>query len=247
MNFRQALRRALRCALGPWALILCCGVGAADEAGRPNKSNEKSETIRVRETGVDFYLPSKLWDLLLPADVTETAKKAVEADDEELIGSSLQFAPLTVILEEKSKGVLTSPRLSFVFKEGGGLIDLAKWTTGKSGTFSVSFSFDGALTALQFHAFFLSEARKRKIEEIDGNIVGSGCRSYFDITSAILGAGKNIELKVNTTGQMASTTLGGHFIFSWQREADWYVTQVQFTDSLHPSLYCSAAEAARGI
>lgn len=193
--------------------------------------------IRVRDQAGDFMLPAKLWDLLLPSD--KVASKYKSENDEETMGASVVFANLTVILEEKTPGVLVMPKVKIEFPKGGGQIDLAKWVSGKTGSYYVNFDVEGFGDKDVPHIFFLSKAKKRKV---DNRIIGSGCRSYFNVTKHILARRHDKGVVVNTTRNFDSTTLGGHFLISWQREGVYYVTQAKFTDSAHPQLYCNSQE-----
>lgn len=194
----------------------------------------------VRENPSDFRIPAKLWDLLLEgSQVPGTARN--NENDEEMMRSSVIFASLTVVLEERTPGTLMEPMIRIEFPKGGGQIDLARWLTRKPGSFFVRFESDGQNDPASFRAFFLSKAKKRKIEE---GLVGSGCRSYLDIRSYMLSSGRDPGIVVNTTRNFASSTLGGHFIFSWQREGVYFVTQAGFVDSDYPQLSCSSMETA---
>lgn len=194
--------------------------------------------IRVRDQAGDFRVPAKLWDLMLPSD--KVASQYKSENDEEMMGSSVLFANLTVVLEEKTPGVLVMPKIRIEFPKGGGHIDLARWVSGKAGSYFVRFETEGLSDPLNVpHIFFLSKAKKRRV---DDRIVGSGCKSYYDITHFIVGKKASKGVIVNTTRNFDSSTLGGHFLFSWQRDGVYYVTQAKFSDSAHPQLYCNSQD-----
>lgn len=197
--------------------------------------------IKVRDAASDFLLPAKLWDMLLSDQAAKTVAPgaAGAADHDDMMVTSVLFAPITVVLEEKSHGVLTYPKLRLEFPKGGGVVDLARYVTGKPGSYYVKFETDGFVSAAGMRVFFLSKARKRKVEHM---IVGSGCRSYHDVTTFVMGQQFGKGFLVNTTRRMDASTLGGHFIFSWQQESDQLVNQIMFTDSESPQLFCSSQE-----
>lgn len=220
-----------------FALALC----SCHKEETKHEEISSDNVVRFADQPADFMIPSKLWDLLLPRDKGGGQKYKSE-NDEETMGASVLFAPFTVILEEKNSGILERPQIRFEFTKGGGVIDLARYLTGKAGTFFVRFEAEGLSDPNTLRAFFLSKAKKRKVAE---RFVGSGCHRFFDVTKAILAnvAGKGFA--VNTTRNFASSTLGGHFLLSWQREGLYYVAQAHFTDSSHPQLFCNSTEAAQ--
>lgn len=193
-----------------------------------------SKVVRVRQTGNDFKLPSGLWDKLLPSDATGITDLKAEAEDGNTV-AGVNFAPIIVTLTEKNSGVLTHSPVQFEFPQGGGIVDLAEWVTGKPGTFYVNFDVAGIKTPEHLTVYYLSKARKRRF---DNQVFGAGCRSYFNIKKHFLSEHVKNGIAVNTTRDLQTTILGGHFLFSWQREDSFLVTQVQFIDSKNPQLFC---------
>lgn len=192
------------------------------------------KVVRVRQTGNDFRLPSGLWDKLLPSDAAGITDLKAEVEDGNTV-AGVNFAPIIVTLTEKNPGILTSSPIQFEFPQGGGMIDLAEWVTGKPGTFYVNFDVAGIKTPEHLTVYYLSKARKRRF---DNQVFGAGCRSYFNIKKHFLAEHGKYGIAVNTTRDLQTTILGGHFLFSWQREDSFLVTQVQFLDSKNPQLFC---------
>lgn len=193
-----------------------------------------AKVVRIRQTGNDFQIPSGLWDKLLPSDATGITDLKAEAEDGNTV-AGVNFAPIIVTLTEKNSGVLTDSPIQFEFPQGGGMIDLAEFVTGKPGTFFVNFDVAGIKTPEHLTVYYLSKARKRRF---DNQVFGAGCRSYFNIKKHFLAEHGKRGIAVNTTRDLHSTILGGHFLFSWQREDSFLVTQVQFLDSKNPQLFC---------
>ena len=198
-------------------------------------------TISVREQGTEFQIPAQIWDLLLRVDEgdkivlepKEGQKK--EEVEPELATASFLYAPVAIVLREKNLGVLKEPAIKIEFSEGGGEVDLARWTTGKNGTFYVQFVWEGAdPEATEKHVFFYSRSRKRKVGD---QTIGTGCHQFMDLTNYIVGLGDK-GLTVNTTRNFHSSVLGGHFIFSWVKDTVKKVTRITFKDSQNPSYSC---------
>ncbi len=192
------------------------------------------KVVRVRQTGVDFKMPSTLWDKLLPADRSGMPDLKTEAEDGNT-EAGINFAPILVTLTQKNSGVLTHSPVQFEFPQGGGMIDLAEWVTGKPGTFYVNFDVAGIKNPEYLTIYFLSKSKKRRF---DNQIFGAGCRSFFNIKKHVLTEHVKQGIAVNTTRDLHTTILGGHFLFSWQRDDSFLVTQVQFLDSRNPQLFC---------
>ena len=197
--------------------------------------------VSVREQGAEFQIPAQVWDLILRDEENDKVvlepkegEKKEEVEPELATGTFL-YSPIAVILKEKNQGVLKEPTIKIEFSEGGGEVDLAQWTTGKTGTFFVQFLWEGAESeATQRHVFFYSRSRKRKVGD---QIIGSGCHAFMDLTSYVVGLGDK-GLTVNTTRNFHSSVLGGHFIFSWIKDTTKKVTRITFKDSQNPSYSC---------
>jgi hypothetical protein len=174
------------------------------------------KTFHIEDTGGDVQIPTRLWELI----------QGNKPDQ------NLTFGNLKVRLEEKTEGTLVAPHLTIELPRGGGEIDLSKFVRDQKGTFRVFFSYDDFIGPKELNIYYISRARKRKI---DGEVWGAGCKKFMDVKSYIE-SGKGIE--VNTTRNRHLSVLGGIFIFSSGQQ----VSQVHFTDSTQTELFCGAGE-----
>lgn len=168
--------------------------------------------FEIGETGGDVKVPTKIWEM------TQGTK----------VDQNFTFAPMKVRFQEKTKGVLIEPEFVVILPRGGGEIDLSKFVKDQQGTFRIFFDTDEFKDAKEFHIFYVSKARKRRI---DGETWGAGCRKFMDIKSFVMSE-KGIE--VNTTRNRHLSVLGGVFFFSAGKQ----VTQVNLTDSTQAQLFC---------
>jgi hypothetical protein len=176
-----------------------------------------AKEINIIDPPKDIKIPVTIWDHL-------TLDKK----------PNLIYNPVTVVLNEKNKGVLSDEEIKILLPSGGGEIDLSSYLTGKNGTFFVRFEFPYDINPDFFHVFFVSQNRKRKL---DGELIGSGCKEYFDIKKYFLKTNsKGIE--VNTTRSRHLSVLGGHVVFFQQDAKNINLTQVTFTDSTKPEFFC---------
>lgn len=178
-----------------------------------------ARTYELTESGADIKVPAEIWKKI----------NIIEGRD------TMTYASVQVRLIEKTPGVLVDPEVIIKFPRGGGRIDLSKFVRDVQGTFKVFFDLEGLEDEDKVNVFFISGARKRKI---DGSIWGAGCNKYMDIKSFILGDGKAKGIEVNTTRSRHLSVLGGSFFFSVRNQ----VTQVTFTDSEQPHLFCEIAQ-----
>lgn len=167
------------------------------------------------ETPNDFKIPAVLWK-----KIDETAGK-----------DTLTYVPIKVQLVEKNPGVLVDSEINYQFPKGGGEIDLSQVTKDQQGTFRVSFDLSGFEAPENVQVFFVSKARKRRLQD---ELWGAGCNKYMDVTSFVKKKMTKDGLEVNTTKFRHLTVLGGHFIFVLKNQ----ITQVTFTDSAHPDYFC---------
>lgn len=216
-------------------LLGALGLGAL-ACGHPAEE-EKFEVVKVPQETKDFNLPSLLWDKLLIEDPEQAELNKIKKvnEDETLQSRTVTLSPLAVELIEKNQGVLTSPRIRIEFAKGGGTVDLAKFKGTRAGTFYVKFDFEG-LNAPYFNIFFLSQGRARKV---DGMVAGGGCRTFYNVTNAVVKDMKADGIPVNTTRDLHVSALAGHFFMSWLMGGTLSVTQVRFIDSSREDLLCS--------
>jgi hypothetical protein len=163
----------------------------------------------------EIRIPSKIWDL-------------VQAQTKE---ESFSFASIKVVLKEKNDGVLLAPEISIELPRGGGQIDLSKYVRDTKGTFRVFFEIPELKALPSFQAFYVSNARKRRL---DGELWGVGCQKFLTMTDYFISHLSDEGIEVNVTRGRHLTVLGGHFIFS----AGQQITQVTFTDTTQLQMFC---------
>jgi hypothetical protein len=181
------------------------------------------KVFEMTETGADIRVPNGVWKQI---DTLSAGKE------------SITFAPVRVRLVEKTPQVLIEPEILIHLSRGGGEIDLSRFVNDKQGTFSVFFEFEEIKDEFQMKAFFVSQAKKRKI---DDEVWGAGCHKFMDVKNFLLKGGKTKGIEVNTTRNRHVSVLGGHFVFAMNHE----VTQVTFTDSKQPQLFCGVPDKAK--
>ena len=195
------------------SLLLFIILGAAQLAAH-------AKVYEISEMGTDVRIPSEIWKKIGGEEGKDT----------------VTFSPLKVRLVEKTAGTLIEPEIEIHMPRGGGEIDLSQFVKNQTGTFQVYFVFEDEPDAEKFQAYFVSRARKRKI---DGEVWGAGCNKYMDLKNFILKDAKKKGIEVNVTRNRHDTVLGGSFVFAL---ASRQVTQVTFTDSSQPHLFCGTSE-----
>ncbi len=253
MHFKQVTLKILSVGCA-FTLLLSC-----HKKENENTVEAKAFDVNVTQQGAEFSLPPDLWEHMLhdetavkpegggghaaPAGHGAPAAGHAAAGAQAESGMTVThfiYAPIEVILKEKTPGVLREPLIRFKLPGGGSEIDLSRWTTGAVGSFYVQFEWLGTSSEVtQPKAYFYSRTRKRKVGD---HVIGSGCKSYMDLTKTILAQTKESGLLVNTTRNFHSTVLGGHFLFSWMDGKTKKITRVSFTDSQNPSFFCENAQ-----
>ncbi|MNJ99714.1 hypothetical protein D3C87_174950 [compost metagenome] len=193
---------------------------------------------KIEDLAEEVKIPSKAWDIL------EGKSTAAHGSSEEqspeassVLAKEFVFSEVTVFLVEKNPGVLKRPAYKISLPRGGGEIDLDHYMGISPGSFFVGFEYPEFVDAQDKKVLFVSQAKKRKIDDI---VYGLGCNQFVDITSKFFEAMKREGLKVNTTRDRHLSVLGGHFLFSAQKNNTVYVSQVSFTDSNKTNLFCEA-------
>lgn len=182
-------------------------------------------------------MPSKLWDVLLIEDAEKAElRKLKKANSEETTEhNTMIFAPIAVELVEKNQDTLAHPRIKIEFSNGGGVVDFAKYRGGRAGTFYLKLDFEALREGIPFKIFYLSGGRIRKVDDM---IVGTGCKSYFNITRSFIKDMSGLGIPLNSTRFLHSSAIGGHLLVSWLSDGQLNVTQVHFVDSEREDLLC---------
>ena len=135
---------------------------------------------------------------------------------------TVQFAPITVYLEEKNPGVLREPRLKIDFPQGGGRLNLSDYTLDQRGSFY--FRIDAQEDKDEsLHVYYVSGGRKRRLDDDE---VGTGCGKILNLKSFYLSQMKSKGVLVNTTRDRHLTLLAGTYIFAYKKEASLFLSQV---------------------
>ncbi|MFN8847468.1 MAG: hypothetical protein ACK5W9_11520 [Bdellovibrionales bacterium] len=177
---------------------------------------------RVDDLPQDFRMTSKVWDVTKSIDPTIKDKP-------------IFYGPVQVKFSQKSPGLLNEGNVIYEFASGGGNIDLSQVVSGQKGTFFISFHMPGTDNFTNGRVFFISRSRQRKIE---GEVVGSGCKTLLDLSSSLGQLNFKGELKLNTTRDRHISILAGHFVFLTETDKSWIVSQISFNDSKRQDLIC---------
>lgn len=213
-----------------WALILAAVLvlGACTKAA--NFRTEHATMVKVDDLPADFKMPAAIWELV--------EKQPDEKTKAETESAGVSYSAVKVFFTEKNQDILKSPAYEIELPRGGGAIDMAKLLTGNQGSFYVGFELPEEITTgTNFKAIYISDARKRKLDE---RVFGGGCSQYYDITPKFLLMMKTEGIKANTTRQRHVTVLAGHYIFSAIKDNRIFITQVHLTDSRYKNLLCEA-------
>jgi hypothetical protein len=146
------------------------------------------------------------------------------------------FAPLKIFLVEKNKGILTRGNTQITFGPGGGEMDLQDFVQERNGSFSMVAEFVPELEGAQTHVYFLSNS---VIRHHDKEILGSGCDTYFDVTSAFAKAAKLDGFLINTTDNRHISALAGTYFFASVHEHSLYLASLVIRDSIQHKLQCN--------
>lgn len=193
------------------------------EEAPEKKSEEKSE-----EKSED---PSK-------AEHSEKKEKEEVAPEDAKLLPSIEFdrIPLKVYLYEKTDGVLQSRNYTLDYNAGGGDLDLSEFvSTNKRGTFYLAIRADYEGDA-EFEVYYLSNAKTRKVGD---DVVGSGCGTYYKITSSYEDAMNSKGYAVNTTDRRHVSALAGTYFLVYKRPSGRVaLSYLEITDSKHKDLLC---------
>ena len=201
-------------------LVSCHRSETSEVAG-----TSEQRVIQMPEMTKEIKLPTKVWDLAIGASFEKSIQQS----------NNFIFAPIVVKLEDKTPGVLTEPMVRLQFPKAGGEVDFAKYVKNDKGSFKISFEFEGFSDANSLKVYYVSKARKRKI---DDDIYGSGCKEFFDVKDYLVKVNDKGGLVVNVTRNRHDSAVGGHFLFSFKKEKQTYISQVTFTDSKRSDLFC---------
>lgn len=165
----------------------------------------------------------------------ESHKNTQKTDVEILNEIGVEFLNFHVVLEQ-DKHLALDREVRFELPRGGGVVDLATYVRGKVGNFWIKFlsKEDDLNINKNFSAYFVSQSIKR---DLDGKVFGSGCDSYFDVTSFFKKTLKK-GIKLNATDQRYLSVAAGSFHFIYNDGKKLKLSTISFTDSRYPYLLC---------
>lgn len=222
-----------------WLTLFIAAITLLSCTKPANFRTEDAQMLKIEDLPTDFKMPAKIWDLVEKTG-DEKAEKSEKGEKgtPEAGSAGIFYSTAKVFLTEKNEKILQTPAYEIELPRGGGGIDLATYLTSNQGTFYVGFELPEEFqTGKNFKAFYISQARKRKLED---RVFGAGCNQYFEITPKFLEMMKTEGIKANTTRQRHVTVLAGHYIFSVMKDNRIYITQVTITDSRYKNLLCEA-------
>lgn len=212
--------------------------------------SSEANDVNIDELQKDFKIPVELWSQMVddaqaahkpspaPAEKSKDGhgKEAENshASDNSKNGQVI-FVPAKLTLTAKNEGVLKNAKTVIRFPRGGGTVDLSDWTTGENGTYYMKFEMEEVEQPEEVKTFFLSQTRKRKIEN---EIIGMGCNRYVEFGEKYFNAMGGKGLAVNTTRNRHVSVTGGRWFFVAKQTGKVYVSQVTVADATKKDLFC---------
>ncbi len=175
----------------------------------------------------DVRLPTKLWNLF--------ENSTAGAYEESATQKPTEFVGLKVFLYERNKGILGGENHLLVFPPGGGEIDFRDFVAEKSGSFYFTAEPSTKVEKPVIKVYFLSQSDSR---ELSGATVGSGCDTYFDISTAFNKAAAGEGFLLNTTDQRHISATAGTFFFVIDDGQKLQLARLTVKDSRYPAVQC---------
>lgn len=150
-------------------------------------------------------------------------------------GVETEFFPLKAYLYEKNSGIMEGQNYHLEFGKGGGELDLQKILSDKRGSFYFVLSLPAEFAEATYKVFFLGNNKKRLV---DGEKIGNGCQSFFDITSYFKKTLSTEGVLLNTTDGRHISTLGGTFFVAVAYGKKLHLSQLTVTDGRYSRLAC---------
>lgn len=142
---------------------------------------------------------------------------------------------LKVYLYERNKGILGGENHLLIYPAGGGELDLKDFVTDKSGSFYFSAEPKTKNEKPNLKVYFLSNS---VVRDLDENQVGSGCDTYFEISSAFAKAAAADGFLLNTTAQRHVSAAAGTYFFVIDDGNKVQLARLTVKDSRYPAVQC---------
>lgn len=204
----------------------------------PNYLKGKKTKVRMSSDTQDVVLPEKLWleleSLYKPLILDQS--RVEEEGSRAKLEIPKEFFSFSFFIVEKNKGVLKLGDHELVFEKGGGTVDLGNYLTDQRGSFYVAVRPQLELEKTdKLTVFFLSNS---KLLNIDGEVHGSGCTKYMDISDYFIERMKTDGILANTTKQRHIPLLVGTYFFAVSIKGKLYLSQLTIKDSRYKKLHC---------
>lgn len=220
-------------------LVLTAGLAICVEALASEPVAPAVGEHLVRDTPLDFKMPTKLWDIIFASKNSDQKDGGHDKKEEhgggEKTDTLVVWLPVEVLFTAKRGGILAHDSVQYNLPRGGGTLDLSKITTGDKGTFYLKFNLKEFTNPSALRVYFVSNAKKRRVES---DIFGAGCNVYFDVTNSFQKLNSGDGIKFNITNNRHISALGGHFIFAQTDKDKVYLSQVEFNDSKNRDYLC---------
>ena len=223
------------------AIILALALVAS--AGCKKEASWKTATytdVSVKPQSSEVKIPASLWEKLLAlvAPAKTPGKPTPEkegAKEKEAATPETSLEPLKVYLVERNKGVLKGQNIALSFVSGGGELNLPDYTANLRGSYYIAFEFMPDVENLDTKVFFVSNSVIRKV---GGNVLGTGCDTYFDLTKRFANAMKQDGFLVNTSDQRDVSALAGTYVFAAVVDGKLHMSTLVISDDVHRALQC---------
>lgn len=186
---------------------------------------EPAKHIEIHEIAKDFEIPKNFIQIIENDVAVET----------KILSPVFNYAPLAVLLTEKTSQTLKSASLRYQFPKGGGRIDFSEVIQGQ-GSFYLSFPSEQFhdLPTLE-HLFYVSHAPKKNLQ---GEEFGLGCGKWVDLKNKFSDLQKADYLNLNTTQLRYLFVTAGHYIFIFRKLNQIYLAQLTLIDSKNETELC---------
>jgi hypothetical protein len=211
-------------------IFLCMAVVASFACSKKQNTWRDNVFVKVDRTRPTAHTP----DTRLPRSLWEKIQALAESSksSEEVV---TVFKPLSVYLTEKNKGILHQGPYEIQYAQGGGELDLKDYVQKKNGSFYFVVDFAPELVTAKRQVFFVSNSIERKL---GSEKIGTGCNSYFDVTSAFDRALKSEGFLVNTSDARHVGALAGSYVFTAVQDGKLYLASLVVKDSGYASFHC---------